>query len=112
MHTQLGGPGLLEDLYEEALQFELESRGFRVQRQVGFKVRYKGKLLKKRLVIDLMVEDLVLVETKSVVEYHSIFEVQLLTYLRQTGKRLGLVINFGEIHLKDGIHRVANKLAP
>jgi GxxExxY protein len=110
VHKDLGGPGLLEDMYEEALCHELQTRGLRVRRQVGFKVKYKGRELKKRLVIDIVVEDLVIVETKSVENYHSIFECQLLTYLRQTNKRLGVVINFGEIQVKDGIHRVANKL--
>jgi len=110
VHTELGGPGLLEDLYEEALKFELELRGLRVQRQVGFRVMYKGQELTKRLVIDLVVEDLVIIEAKAVESYHSIFETQLLTYLRQTDKRLGLVINFGEPFLKDGIHRVVNGL--
>lgn len=110
VHKQLGGPGLLEDMYEEALVFELEARGLRARRQVGFMVKYKGLELKKRLVIDVLVEELVIVECKSLETYHSIFESQLLTYLRQTGKRLGLVINFGEIQVKDGIHRVANKL--
>ena len=110
VHKQLGGPGLLEDMYEEALVIELQSRGLAVRRQVGFKVIYKGRQLKKRLVIDLLVEDLVIVENKSVESYHSIFEAQLLTYLRQTNKRLGLVINFGEVLLKEGIHRVVHNL--
>jgi len=110
VHRELGGPGLLEDLYEEALKFELEQRGLKVQRQVGFRVIYKGHELTKRLVIDLLVEGLVIVEAKAVEKYHSIFESQLLTYLRQTNKRLGLVINFGEPIVKDGIHRVVNGL--
>jgi GxxExxY protein len=110
VHKQLGGPGLLEDMYEEALVFELAEQGLRARRHVGFRVKYKGRELKKRLVFDVLVEDLVIVETKSVETYNSIFEAQLLTYLRQTGKRLGLVINFGETQLKDGIHRVVNKL--
>ena len=110
VHKQLGGPGLLEDMYEEALEFELAERGISARRQVGFKVSYKGKELRKRLVIDVLVEDLVIVEAKSVDAYHSIFEAQLLTYLRQADKRLGLVINFGEVKIKEGIHRVVNKL--
>jgi GxxExxY protein len=110
VHKSLGGPGLLEDMYEEALQYELQSRGFQVKRRVGFQVKYKGKELKKRLVIDLIVENLVIVETKAVEAFHSIFDAQLLTYLRQTDKRLGLVINFGQEKVKDGIHRVVNKL--
>ena len=110
VHKELGGPGLLEDMYEEALVFELAARGLNARRQVGFKVKYKKRELKKRLVIDVLVEELVIVECKSLETYHLIFEAQLLTYLRQTGKRLGLVINFGEVQVKDGVHRVVNKL--
>jgi GxxExxY protein len=110
VHTELGGPGLLEDMYEEALCCELQSRGIKTRRQVGFKVKYGGRELKKRLVIDVLVEELVIVEANAVENYHSIFEAQLLTYLRQTNKRLGLVINFGETKLKAGIHRVVSKL--
>lgn len=110
VHRQLGGPGLIEDMYEESLCHELELRGLQVRRQIGFKVRYKGKELDKRLRIDVIVEDKVIVEVKSVDEYHPVFEAQLLTYLRQTDRRLGLVINFGERLVKDGIHRVVNRL--
>jgi GxxExxY protein len=110
VHRELGGPGLIEDMYEEALQAELELRGLKVSRQVGVKVIYKGRLLKKRLVLDMLVEDLVVVENKAVDEFHTIFEAKLLTYLRLTNKRLGLVINFGEEKVKDGIRRVVNKL--
>jgi GxxExxY protein len=83
----------------------------KVRRQIGFQVVYKGQELDKRLVIDLLVEDKVIIEVKSVEIYHSIFESQLLTYLRQTQKKLGLVINFGERLVKDGIHRVVNGLS-
>ncbi len=110
VHRELGGPGLIEDMYEEALEAELKLRGLKVARQVGVKVIYKGRLLKKRLVLDMLVEDLVIVENKAVDEYHSIFEAKLLTYLRLTNKRLGLLINFGEETLKNGVHRVVNKL--
>ena len=110
VHRQLGGPGLLEDMYEEALCHELQLRGLNVQRQLAFRVCYKGKELDKRLRIDLIVEGTVILEVKAVDDYHSIFEAQLLTYLRQTDKRLGLVINFGERLVKDGIHRVVNRL--
>jgi len=85
-------------------------RGLSVRRQIGFKVRYKGKELDKRLKIDVIVEEQVIVEVKAVDDYHQIFAAQLLTYLRQTDKRLGLVINFGERLVKDGIHRVVNRL--
>ncbi len=110
VHRQLGGPGLQEDMYEEALCYELSSRGLKVRRQAGFKVQYKGKELKKRLVIDVIADEKVIVEVKAVDEFHSIFEAQLLTYLRQTNLRLGLVVNFGERLVKDGIHRVVNRL--
>jgi GxxExxY protein len=110
VHKTLGGAGLIEDMYEEALKFELEQRGFRVQRQIGLRVVYKGHELDKRLVIDLIVNELVIVEVKAVTELHPVFQAQLLTYLRQTDKRLGLLINFGEQVVKDGIHRVVNKL--
>ncbi len=111
VHKTLGGPELIEDMYEEALKFELEQRGHDVRRQVGFRVVYKGHELEKRLVIDLIVNDLVIVEVKAVTELHPVFEAQLLTYLRQTDKRLGLLINFDEVVVKDGIHRVVNRLA-
>ena len=110
VHRQLGGPGLIEDMYEEALCHELALRGLTVRRQIGFKVRYRGKQLDKRLRIDVIVEDKVIVEVKAVDDYHPVFEAQLLTYLRQTDRRLGLVINFGERLVKDGIHRVVNRL--
>lgn len=110
VHKELGGPGLLEDMYEVAAFYELQARGLQVRRQRGFKVKYRGHVLKKRLVIDMLVEDLVIFENKSVETYHSIFEARLLTYLRQTDKRLGLVINFGEVRLKEGIHRVVYRL--
>jgi GxxExxY protein len=71
---------------------------------------YKGHRLETDLKLDLLVADLVIVECKATVQYHSIFEVQLLTYLRVTGLKLGLVVNFGEKLVKDGIHRVVNGL--
>jgi GxxExxY protein len=110
VHKELGGPGLLEDVYEEALCYELASRGLEVRRQVGFKVVYKGRELDKRLVLDVLVNDTLIVEVKAVEKYHSIFEAQLLTYLRITDRKLGLVINFGAALLKDGVHRVVNRL--
>jgi GxxExxY protein len=108
VHRELGGPGLLEDVYEEALCHELQLRGLEVQRQVGVAIEYKGKLLRKRLVIDLLVNDEIIIEVKSVEVYHEIFQAQLLTYLRLTKRHLGLVINFGERYVKDGVHRVVN----
>lgn len=109
-HRTLGGPGLLERVYEEALVWELQQRGLKVARQVSLPIPYKGKTLASPLVIDLRVGDLVIVENKAAAQYAEIFEVQCLTYLRLTGLKLGLVINFGERWVKDGIHRVANGL--
>jgi GxxExxY protein len=110
VHKQLGGPGLLEDGYEEALCFELASRGLKVVRQVQVPVLYKGQTLKKPLVLDILVEDKVIIEVKAVEEVIPVFNAQLLTYLRLTEKRLGLLINFGEIRVSEGIHRVVNNL--
>lgn len=110
VHRTLGGPGLLESVYEEALAWELTQRGLSVKRQDPLPIIYKGHRLETDLKLDLLVADLVIVECKATIQYHSIFEVQLLTYLRVTGLKLGLVVNFGEKLVKDGIHRVVNGL--
>jgi len=110
VHRTLGGPGLLESVYEEALVWELRQRGLKVARQVALPINYKGTPLASPLVIDVLVEDLVIVENKATTQYNTIFEVQCLTYLRLSGLKLGLVINFGERWVKDGIHRVVNGL--
>jgi GxxExxY protein len=110
VHRVLGGPGLLESVYEEALVYELASRGLSLDRQVSVPVVYKGTQLATALRLDLLVTDKVIVECKSVMTYNNIFEAQLLTYLRLTGKKLGLVINFGETMVTQGIHRVVNHL--
>ena len=110
VHRELGGPGLLEDVYEEALAEELRLRNVQVDRQLPVRIVYKGKVLRKPLRLDMRVENLVLVDNKAVVQWHAVFEAQMLTYLRLTGLKLGLVINFGECILKTGIHRVVNGL--
>ncbi len=108
VHPQLGGPGLLENVYEEALVWELEERGLQAERQLAIPIQYKGRQLASPLRVDLLVEQCVIVENKSVVAYNAIFEAQTLTYLRLLKLRLGLVINFGETFVKDGVHRVIN----
>ncbi len=108
VHRQLGGPGLLENVYEEALVWELEERGLQAERQLAIPIQYKGRQLASPLRVDLLVEQCVIVENKSVVAYNAIFEAQTLTYLRLLKLRLGLVINFGETFVKDGVHRVIN----
>lgn len=110
VHRTLGGPGLLESVYEEALAWELSQRGLEVSRQVSSPIPYKGQILSSPLRIDLIVGGAVIVECKATSQYHSVFEAQTLTYLRLTGLKLGLVINFGERLVKDGIHRVVNHL--
>ena len=110
VHRTLGGPGLLEGVYEEALAWELEKRGLKVQRQVLVPIKYKGQSLGTPMRLDLLVEGIVIVECKATSEYNAVFESQVLTYLRMTGLKLGLVINFGEKFVKEGIHRVVNGL--
>ena len=110
VHRELGGPGLLESIYEEALCRELEIRGLDVQRQCLVNVEYKGLELAKRLVLDLLVENKVIVEVKSVEKHNSLYEAQLLTYLRASRKKLGLLVNFGERYVVQGIRRIVNGL--
>jgi len=109
-HKTLGGPGLLESVYEEALAWELTQRGLRVERQISVPIAYKGHSLSAPLRLDLLIEESVIVECKAVEEYRSLFESRVLTYLRMTGLKLGMIINFGEKFVKDGIHRVVNGL--
>jgi GxxExxY protein len=110
VHRELGGPGLVEDVYEEALEEELRLRGILVERQLPVRIVYKSRLLRKPLCPDMKIEKLVLVDNKAVTEWNPIFEAQMLTYLRLTHLKLGLVINFGERMVKAGIHREVNGL--
>ena len=110
VHRTLGGPGLLESVYEEALVYELQLRGLKVERQIDVPLRYKGRLLNPTLRLDILVESCVVVECKSVELYNKIFQSQALTYLRLTNLRLALVINFGEKLVGRGVHRVVNKM--
>lgn len=110
VHHELGGPGLLEDIYEEALAEELRLRGILVERQLPVRLTYKGRILRKPLRLDMRVEKLVLVDNKAVTEWNAVFEAQMLTYLRLTSLKLGVVINFGERYVSNGIYRVVNGL--
>jgi GxxExxY protein len=110
VHKVLGGPGLLEDVYEQCLCRELAIRGLQVDSQVSVPVVYKGENVRKPLVLDIVVGKKVIVEVKATEQYNAIYASQLLTYLRLTGLKLGLVINFGEDRVADGVHRVANGL--
>ena len=109
-HRVLGGPGLLESIYEEALCQELVNRGLHVERQKLVPVLYKGKELGSPLRVDILVQGKVIVECKATERYNSIYESQALTYLRLSNLKLALVINFGEKVVKDGIKRVVNNL--
>ncbi len=110
VHKTLGGPGLLESVYEEALAHELQKIGLQLMRQLEVPIKYKGLLLANPLKLDLLIEEKVIVEVKATTSYNPVFESQTLTYLRLTGLKLGLVINFGERWVKNGIHRVVNNL--
>jgi GxxExxY protein len=110
VHRELGGPGLIESVYEEAMVEELVQRGMKVERQLQEPITYKGKRLGNPLRLDLKINGLVLVDDKAVTEWNPIFEAQMLTYLRLTKLKLGLVINFGEQYVKNGIRRVVNGL--
>lgn len=99
------GPGLMESAYEAALAHEFSSRGINFRRQLEMPVHYKGELIDVGYRIDMLVEDQVIVELKAVTELHSIFDAQLITYLRLSGRRVGLLINFNVPRLKDGILR-------
>jgi GxxExxY protein len=106
VHRALG-PGLTEPVYEVCLCYELTQRGLKFVRQNPVPIVYKGILLDAQLRPDLLVEDCVIVELKAVETLTPIFEAQLLTYLKLTGKRLGLLINFNVTLLKNGIKRIA-----
>lgn len=110
VHRTLGGPGLLESVYEEALAWELRQRGLMVDRQVRLPIVYKDQMLSARLRLDLLVQGIVIVECKATTQYNDIYEIQTLTYLRLSGLKLGMVINFGERLVHKGIHRVVNRL--
>ena len=109
VHRELG-LGLLESAYELALERELGLRKVPVQRQVAVPLEYKGLELGDGFRLDLLVDDALVVEVKAVERLQPIHEAQLLTYLKLANKRLGLLINFNERTLKEGVKRVANGL--
>jgi GxxExxY protein len=103
---RLLGPGLLEATYEECLAYELAERSFFVERQVARPVVYKGVKLLAGYRPDLIVERSILVELKTVERFHPVHTAQLLTYLKLTGLRVGLLLNFNSVLLANGIKRV------
>jgi len=109
VHVALG-PGLLESVYEEVICYELTKRGLKYKRQIGLPVIYEEKKMNLGFRADIIVENLVIIEIKSVELMSPIFPKVLLTYLRLTDKKLGLLVNFNVNLIKDGITRVVNKL--
>jgi iron complex transport system substrate-binding protein len=111
IHKELG-PGLLESVYEIVLSRVLERRGFRVQRQKPICFEYDGMTFEDGFRVDLLVEDQVVVELKSVERFAAVHGKQLFTYLRLMDLQVGLLINFGGATLKEGLHRIVNRLSP
>ena len=109
VHTALG-PGLLESVYETVLAHELTARGLRVQRQVPIAIAYDGMRFDEAFPADLIVEDLLIVELRSIEAIRPVHKKQLPTNLRLSHRKLGLLINFGAPRIKDGITRVVNGL--
>lgn len=108
VHKELG-PGLLESVYQACLKLELEAMSHKVEAEVFLPVVFRGQTIEgENFRIDLLVEDTILVELKSVEQLRNIHKKQLLTYLRLANKPLGLLINFNEVLLKDGIVRIIN----
>lgn len=103
VHKRLG-PGLLEKLYKEAMIIEMEINGIKVEKNVKIPVEYKGRPIGDYF-IDILVEDAVILELKSVERHDPVFEAQLLSYMRLTGRKVGLLINFNSKMVKDGIKR-------
>jgi GxxExxY protein len=108
-HLELG-PGLLESVYQAVLAMELQKRGLIVTQQELIPVVYQGTLIEMGFRADLVVQEAVIVEIKSIAEIALVHKKQLLTYLRLSNKRLGLLINFNVARIKDGITRIANGL--
>ena len=104
VHTELG-PGLLESTYEVCLEYELIKRGFTVERQKLLPINYDGKKIDAAYRIDLLVEDSILLELKAVSEIESIHKAQVMTYLKLSGKKLGLLLNFNVSDMKRGVNR-------
>jgi GxxExxY protein len=110
VHRTLGGPGLLESLYEDALFYELRLRNIPALSQVQIPVTYKNFKLRDSMRLDILVDGKVIIEVKATENMLAVHKAQVLTYLRLTNLKLGLVINFGQRRLIDGWERVVNNL--
>ena len=109
VHKEMG-PGLLEGVYQHCMLLELRNRGLIVNQLVPVRLHYKGIPINKEYVIDILVEDEIILELKSLDGLLKVHEAQILSYLRLTNKRLGFLINFNVPLLKDGFRRFVNKL--
>ena len=109
IHTTLG-PGLLESIYEEILTFELQRADLNITRQQGIPVIYEGIKMDLGFRSDIIVENKVIIEIKSIEAIAPVHQKQVLTYLRITGLKLGLLVNFNEVLIKNGIQRIVNNL--
>ncbi len=109
IHVELG-PGLLESVYEKILSYELEKRGHKVEKQAAISIEYDDHEIREAFRADMIVDDLVIIELKSVEQLAPIHKKQLTTYLKLSDKRLGLLINFGAVLIKQGIVRLVNNL--
>ena len=109
VHTKLG-PGLLESVYEVVLAYEIEKRGLKIEKQVSIPIQYDELVFDEGFRADMVVEDSVVLELKSVESVAPIHKKQLLTYLRLADKKLGLLLNFGAPLIKKGIYRIVNNL--
>ncbi|NVK28680.1 MAG: GxxExxY protein [Flavobacteriia bacterium] len=109
IHSELG-PGLYESVYERILTYELEAKGLSVKRQVEVPVEWKGMVIENGFRADLIVEDKLIIELKSCEKLQPVHHKQLLTYLKLTRNRLGLLVNFNERNIGSGIKRIVNNL--
>ena len=107
VHKELG-PGLMESVYEVCVENVMKKYGLTVQRQVSLPIIFKGERLEKEFIIDMLVNDLIIVEFKSVEDLLPVHEAQLVTYLKLADKKLGLLVNFNVTLLKHGIRRKIN----
>lgn len=109
IHRKLG-IGLYEAVYEECLVYELKRNGLKVEKQKDISVEYEGLIIEKAFRLDLLIENKVVIDIKAVPEINSYHTYQLLNYLRITGFKLGMILNFHSLLFKDGVKRIANKL--
>lgn len=109
VHCHLGGPGLLENVYESALSYELTLRNIPHQRQVPVPVLYKGVSIRAPLFVDVLVNNQIVIEIKAIEKDNPYFQIQLFTHLRLLGVRSGLLINFGKQHFKDAVCRLTHE---